>query len=105
MKKYAILVESEEMFNRDYKRFKNAYDKHSYATIGEWTICEEFDSYDEAIEFFDDIKPSYRSLSCAIGDYKIGDIYELVERYPDGYGEFYDICIKYKSFDDEKTNH
>lgn len=97
MKKYAILVASEEMFKRDYKEFKNAYDKYCIYTIGDWNIYEEFDSYDEAIEFFDSIKPSYRSLSCAKGDYKLCDIYELVERYPDGYGEFYDMCLDFKS--------
>lgn len=87
MKKYVIKVASEEMFKRDYRYFKNAYDKYYYYCNDDWEIYEEFDDEDEAEKFFKSIKPSYVSLSCSGGNYKLCDIYEFLERVKEHYGE------------------
>lgn len=83
MKRYAILVAYVEMFRSDYKRYLNSWDKHCNNKNQENKIYKEFDDINKARECFQSIKPSYRSLTCCKGDYKLCEVYQLVMRYVD----------------------
>lgn len=100
MKKYAILKTFEEMTKEDYRRYSDSLDKFDCSSNQDLEIVEEFDDLEEAEEYFELIKPVLREMGFAV-KYFYSEIYQLVERYEDEYGDIYDNILKIKYGDED----